>query len=755
MRALVVSGIWPPDVGGPASHAPDVATFLLERGHRVAVVTTATASPEPRPFPVHWVSRSLPKGLIHLRATAEVARRAAAADVVYTTGMFGRSSAGASLAVRPYVVKLTADPAFERARRRGTVGGDVDRFQSVRGGAQVRLLRRARDWELRRAAHVFTPSAYLRELAVSWGVPAERVSVLPNPAPRLPDLPPRDELRRSFGLNGATLAFAGRLTAQKSLDVALEAVARTEGVRLLIAGDGDERGALEARAAELGLGGRVEFLGAQPRERVVALFGAADAAILSSSWENFPHSVVEALAAGTPVLATAIGGVAEVVRDGENGLLVPPGDAEALAGRDRPLLRRRGAARTAPGRCGRLRPPLRPRRDLRHARADPPRGGGAAVTAKPRALFVSRTRYALPLSASLGRKWEALGEELELRVLASAAAADAPRRDGVFTLVPPGPVPALAGVLFWLLLPWRVARVVRSFRPDVIVAQSPYEAAAALLARRLAGSDARIATDVQGDWRTATRLYGSPLRALLRRPADALAAAALRRVDAVRTISPYTSGLVRALGIEPAGTFPTFIDLGPFADREPVSPPAEPVALFVGVLEPYKNVDGLAEAWRIVAERVPGARLHVVGKGSREEVVRALLDECPSVRWTRELDTEGVAAAMDEATLLVLPSRSEGMGRVVIEAFCRARPVVGTRVGGIADLVEDGRNGVLVEPGSTGALADALVQLLGDGPRAAALGAEARRLVQPWLQTAEEYSRRIRAVVEAASSRAP
>jgi glycosyltransferase involved in cell wall biosynthesis len=329
---VVVSGIWPPDVGGPASHAPDVAAFLHEHGHDVEVVTTAFAPPARQPYPVHAVGRSLPKGVIHLRAAAEIARCAARSDVVYTTGMFGRSSAGASAARRPYVLKLTADPAFERARRRGVVGGTVDDFQRLAGGPAVQALRLARDIELRRAAHVFTPSAYLRELAIGWGVSAERVSVLPNPAPPLPQLPPRDELRRSLGLDGATLVFAGRLTAQKSLEIALEALAEAGGVvRLLLAGEGDRREALERRAAELGIGDRVSFLGPQPRERVLELFHAGDAALLSSSWENFPHTVVEALAVGTPVLATSTGGVAEVVRHGENGLLVEPGDAGGLA----------------------------------------------------------------------------------------------------------------------------------------------------------------------------------------------------------------------------------------------------------------------------------------------------------------------------------------------------------------------------------------------------------------------------------------
>jgi glycosyltransferase involved in cell wall biosynthesis len=179
------------------------------------------------------------------------------------------------------------------------------------------------------------------------------VSVLPNPTPQPKALQPRDELRRSFGMTGPALAFAGRLTAQKSLRVALEAIAAVDAVTLAIAGEGDQQSALERDVAELGLTERVQFLGALPRERVVELFAAADASILSSTWENFPHTVVEALAAGTPVIATATGGVGEVVRDGENGLLVPLGDSRALGDAIRRYfgdeeLRRRLRERAAP-----------------------------------------------------------------------------------------------------------------------------------------------------------------------------------------------------------------------------------------------------------------------------------------------------------------------------------------------------------------------------------------------------------------------
>ena len=328
MRVVVVSGIWPPDPGGPASHAPTLADFLSERGHEVEVVTTADSEPASRAYPVSWAARSSP--FRHLRATSLVRRAALRADAVYATSMIRRAAIGTGLARRPLVVKLVSDEAFERAARSGRYTGTLDEFQAT-GGVRVRFLRATRTWALRRARHVFCPSAYLRDVALRWGLDPERVSVLANPAPTIPQMPPRDELRRELELDGDVLVFAGRLGPQKAVGVLLEALVNADGVMLAIAGDGPERGALERHVGELGLDGRVRFLGAVPRETVLRLFRAADASVLPSAWENFPHTVVEALAVGCPVIATAVGGVPEVVHDGENGLLVAPNDAAGLA----------------------------------------------------------------------------------------------------------------------------------------------------------------------------------------------------------------------------------------------------------------------------------------------------------------------------------------------------------------------------------------------------------------------------------------
>jgi len=208
--------------------------------------------------------------------------------------------------------------------------GTLDEFQRLPGDLRTRFLRTTRNAAVRSARHVFCPSAYLRDVALRWGVDPARSSVLPNPAPAVPQLPDRDVLRAELALVGNVLVFAGRLGPQKAVDTLLDAITEVPGVTLLVAGDGPDRPALERRSAELGLGGRVRFLGTVSRDTVLRVFRAADASVLPSAWENFPHTVVEALAVGCPVIATAVGGVPEVVVDGVNGLLVPPRDPTAL-----------------------------------------------------------------------------------------------------------------------------------------------------------------------------------------------------------------------------------------------------------------------------------------------------------------------------------------------------------------------------------------------------------------------------------------
>jgi glycosyltransferase involved in cell wall biosynthesis len=235
--------------------------------------------------------------------------------------MIGRTAAGAAIARRPFVAKLTSDPAFERSRRRGLVAGETVGFQDGGGGPAAAVLRRIRDRSVRRAAAVICPSEYIAELAARWRGTSSGVVVLPNPAPA-----PTDAAAVDFPGEAPHVVFVGRLTAAKNLGVAIDAVRGLDAGTLVVVGDGEERGRLENGAGE-----RISFLGARSRAEALGFLAAADVAVLPSAWENFPHAAVEALALGTPVVATRVGGVPEIVVDGENGLLVEPNDAPAFA----------------------------------------------------------------------------------------------------------------------------------------------------------------------------------------------------------------------------------------------------------------------------------------------------------------------------------------------------------------------------------------------------------------------------------------
>jgi glycosyltransferase involved in cell wall biosynthesis len=322
MRVLLVTGIWPPDVGGPATHGPELARFLVARGHEAVAVTMADGPVSERPCAVVTVPRSLPfpvrYPLLALRATG-LARRT---DVVYASATYAAAAAAARAARRPLVAKLVSDPAYERARRYGLFRGTLEEFQDTSAPAS-KALKRLRTAALSQARTIVVPSEYLARIAAGWGLERAKLLVVPNAAPaeETPS-PPRAE---------DTFVFAGRLTEQKALHVALEAIARLERARLVLVGDGPERERLERLATRLGLDGRVEFRGAQPRSAALEALAGATAAVLPSAWENFPHAAVEALAVGTPVVATPVGGVPEIVRDGENGLLVETGSVDALA----------------------------------------------------------------------------------------------------------------------------------------------------------------------------------------------------------------------------------------------------------------------------------------------------------------------------------------------------------------------------------------------------------------------------------------
>ena len=606
--SLFLTGIWPPDVGGPATHGPDFARFLVARGHDVRVVTMADGEPTERPVPVEVVSRGLPFPSATQVALAWLRRAAGAADVIYATATYAAAAAAATrraeaarreARLRP---GLRARAALRRLRRHAR--GVPERARKAGARAARRLAHASRSG---RASTIVVPSAYLAEIARGWGLEHDRIVVLTNPAPAARDVEPEQ-------LEPSTFVFVGRLTRQKALgdrDRRGRAACPTRSSSLV--GDGPERARLERtrRRPRARPGARSSArCRATRRLRIVA--GAEAGAPLERLGE--PAARGRRGAGGrAPVVATAVGGVPEVVHDGENGLLVPPGDPDAARGRDRPHARGAGAARAARRGGEASVAALSGESDLQPARADP--RGGRDDDRRPRVLFVGRNALHAP-APGVAREEVGRGRAAARLPRARCATGDSRSSDRPLPARAAGAAAPLDGLLFYLRLPSssgaRSAASARRDRRDRPVLGRGAARAPALRAggvprdrrgaRRLADLHAPVRLAGRGGLLAASPTDSRPAvrRADASGRSRASPRSSSRRCAACRR--PRRSRLHRPLRLHRAAVVPL---------------PERPTAVFVGMLEPYKNVDGLADAWRLVAVRLPEARLVIVGKGSR------------------------------------------------------------------------------------------------------------------------------------------
>ncbi len=198
------------------------------------------------------------------------------------------------------------------------------------------LPRRMIRWAARRAAGLVTVSAALKGALVELGIAADKVKVLRNGVDLDIFRPPADRaaFRQSLGLPRPTLLSVGHLIERKGHDLVIRALEELTDFDLVIVGTGPERGRLEALARAIGVAGRVRFAGAVDHAGLAVFYGAADALVLASSREGWANVLLEAMACGTPVVASAIWGTPEVVAAPEAGVLMdvrsPAGVAEGV-----------------------------------------------------------------------------------------------------------------------------------------------------------------------------------------------------------------------------------------------------------------------------------------------------------------------------------------------------------------------------------------------------------------------------------------
>ncbi len=328
MRIAMVTGIFPPDVGGPATYVPVVARGLQAMGHQVTVITSSEphhlaweqTQDMPYTFPVVRLNRRVFWAWRSVYYQQKLTPYLKAADVVYANGLVWEVAQVCRRLGKPWVAKIVGDSTWERAVRRGWTKANLEAFQAPSADIRIRLFRTWRNQAIRQARKIIVPSHYLAQIVQGWGVPPEHIHViynaieLPSPIPKI-----TNPLTTNY-----RIITTGRLVPWKHIDEIITAIAPLPDVGLLIVGDGCQRQVLEQQVRALQLAERVHFTGPKTTAELLALLQTSDLFVLNSSYEGLPHSVLEAMAMGVPVIATQVGGTPELVQDGITGRLLPP-----------------------------------------------------------------------------------------------------------------------------------------------------------------------------------------------------------------------------------------------------------------------------------------------------------------------------------------------------------------------------------------------------------------------------------------------
>ncbi len=275
----------------------------------------------------------------------------------------------------------------------------------------------------------------------------------------------------------------------------------------------------------------------------------------------------------------------------------------------------------------------------------------------------------------------------------------------------------------------------------ILVAQSPYEGFAGALAKMIAGFLGRqvaLIVENHGDFEESLFLQRRVRWVgLYRFLMHYSAGFALKHADLLRAVSDSTRAqLERRAPVKPIAQFVAWTDIEVFLKAGINSRKTINTIVYAGVLIPQKGVEFLIDAFAQVAHEFSNAQLWLIGKAENKEYAQALKRQVArlglngNVEFFKALPQQELAKYMARACALVLPSLSEGLGRVVFEGMACGTPVIGSSVGGIPGMIEEGVTGFLVPPGDLKELAERLLWVLSHPKEAEKMGQRAREFAQ-------------------------
>ena len=326
MKILIATGIFPPDIGGPATYSKTMSEEFAKSGHGAMVVTYGddgesrikgqkSKQSEPR---IKKVSRRYPKGFRHLVYFGKVLWNGRNADIIFSQDPVssGFPAMIASFILRKkFVVKVVGDYAWEQGVYRYGVKELLDAFLKKKQKGMVRFLSKVQKAVVLRADRIIVPSAYLKSVVRQWGIEGYKITVIPN------------ALFSTFNVKrigkkkaGTVFLSVGRLVPWKGFSMLIELMDDFPEATLIIVGDGPEYKKLEAESQRRKVK-NVLLAGKKSVEGLMDLYQKADIFLLNTGYEGFSHQILEIMAAGIPIITTDAGGNKEIIRDGENALI--------------------------------------------------------------------------------------------------------------------------------------------------------------------------------------------------------------------------------------------------------------------------------------------------------------------------------------------------------------------------------------------------------------------------------------------------
>jgi glycosyltransferase involved in cell wall biosynthesis len=326
IQLLIATGLYPPEIGGPATYVSMLERRLPEFGFSLTVV----------PFSL---VRKLPKLQRHFAYARELWKHAGAVDAIYALDPISVGFPALIVSVlkrKPLFIRLGGDYAWEQGQQRFGLKENLDEYthNPKRASWQVKLLAGLQRFVVRRAKKVIAPSEYLKRIIVSWGIPGERVQVIYSALSSLSIDVNKNDLRTQLQYEGKVITTAGRLVPWKGMHELIDVFAVLQkdipDLFLSIIGDGPEGNALQAHVERLSLERKVRFTGKLSKTDLGNAVKGSDVFVLNSSYEGLSHQLLEVMQLGVPIVATDVGGNPELIVNEVSGLLVPHGDKEAL-----------------------------------------------------------------------------------------------------------------------------------------------------------------------------------------------------------------------------------------------------------------------------------------------------------------------------------------------------------------------------------------------------------------------------------------